>query len=260
MKQYTIDQFLANTAYGGASFSPDGRKILVSSNQTGVFNVFAHPGRRRQAGPAHRLQGQRHQADRLLPARRALPLHQRPGRQREDPPLRPVAGRQRPRPHARATSSRPTSWAGRADEKGFFFLSNERDPSAFDLYEMAVDGYERKLLYTNDGGYDPRRRLPGPPLDRPGQAAHQRRQPTSSSTTAPPATRRPRLPDDAGRRGGQRRRRPSARTARASTTPPTRAPSSPIWCATTWPPASGRGAAHRMGRGRRRLLARRQRS
>ncbi|HEV7785679.1 MAG TPA: S9 family peptidase, partial [Thermoanaerobaculia bacterium] len=37
-KPYTIDQFLANTSYGGASFSPDGGKILVGSNQTGVFN------------------------------------------------------------------------------------------------------------------------------------------------------------------------------------------------------------------------------
>src|SRR3954447_8229151 len=35
VRQYTIDQFLANTAYGGASFSPDGRKILLSSNQGG---------------------------------------------------------------------------------------------------------------------------------------------------------------------------------------------------------------------------------
>ncbi len=43
VKQYTIDQFLANTAYGGASFSADGRKLLVGSNQTGVFNAFAFP-------------------------------------------------------------------------------------------------------------------------------------------------------------------------------------------------------------------------
>src|SRR5947208_9526091 len=43
VKQYTIDQFLANTSYGGASFSPDGHKILLSSNETGVFNVFALP-------------------------------------------------------------------------------------------------------------------------------------------------------------------------------------------------------------------------
>ena len=43
VKPYTIDQFLANTAYGGASFSPDGKRLLVGSNQTGVFNAFAIP-------------------------------------------------------------------------------------------------------------------------------------------------------------------------------------------------------------------------
>ena len=44
VKQYTIDQFLANTSYGGASFSPDGRKILLSSNET------ASPAPRRSGG------------------------------------------------------------------------------------------------------------------------------------------------------------------------------------------------------------------
>ena len=55
VRQYTIDQLLSITSYIGPpnaampmggytnSFSPDGRKILVSSNQTGVFNVYALP-------------------------------------------------------------------------------------------------------------------------------------------------------------------------------------------------------------------------
>src|SRR4051812_49541713 len=43
VRQYTIDQFLANTAYGGGSFLPDGRKILLGSNQTGGFKAFPLP-------------------------------------------------------------------------------------------------------------------------------------------------------------------------------------------------------------------------
>ena len=35
--QYTLDQFLTTTSMGGASFSPDGSKILVSSNQSGIL-------------------------------------------------------------------------------------------------------------------------------------------------------------------------------------------------------------------------------
>jgi dipeptidyl aminopeptidase/acylaminoacyl peptidase len=44
-------------------------------------------------------------------------------------------------------------WA--PDETAFFFLSNERDPRYFDVYEMAVDGYKRQLLYKNEGSFSP---------------------------------------------------------------------------------------------------------
>src|SRR5688572_20882458 len=55
VRQYTIDQLLSTRSYSGPprppgprggyaySFSPDSRKILVSSNKTGVFNAFAIP-------------------------------------------------------------------------------------------------------------------------------------------------------------------------------------------------------------------------
>ena len=39
--QYSIEDFYKNTAYRGADFSPDGGHIVVTSNQTGVFNVWA---------------------------------------------------------------------------------------------------------------------------------------------------------------------------------------------------------------------------
>src|SRR5690606_39924115 len=43
VRQYTIEEFLGTTTILGASFSPDGSKILVSSDETGVFNAFAVP-------------------------------------------------------------------------------------------------------------------------------------------------------------------------------------------------------------------------
>ncbi len=42
-KQYTIEDFLAITNYKGLSFSPDNSSILVSSDQSGVYNAFAVP-------------------------------------------------------------------------------------------------------------------------------------------------------------------------------------------------------------------------
>src|SRR5438309_12039294 len=43
VKQYTIDQFMATTRVGGASFSPDEKSILFHSNKSGIFNVYAAP-------------------------------------------------------------------------------------------------------------------------------------------------------------------------------------------------------------------------
>ena len=42
-KQYTIEQFYATTGVRDASFSSDEKRILFSSNQTGVYNVYSVP-------------------------------------------------------------------------------------------------------------------------------------------------------------------------------------------------------------------------
>ena len=43
VKQYTIEQFMDNKAVGGGSFSPDSSKLLVSSNRSGIYNVYTIP-------------------------------------------------------------------------------------------------------------------------------------------------------------------------------------------------------------------------
>jgi len=40
-KRYTIEQFMATTNIGGASFSADEKRILFHSNKTGIFNVYS---------------------------------------------------------------------------------------------------------------------------------------------------------------------------------------------------------------------------
>ncbi|RLD94003.1 MAG: S9 family peptidase, partial [Bacteroidetes bacterium] len=39
--KYTIEQFYDNLSIGGGSFSADETTLLVTSNQTGIYNVFA---------------------------------------------------------------------------------------------------------------------------------------------------------------------------------------------------------------------------
>src|SRR5262245_61964366 len=42
-QQYTPEQFFRTTTFTGASFSADETRILLSSDATGVFNVYAQP-------------------------------------------------------------------------------------------------------------------------------------------------------------------------------------------------------------------------
>ena len=151
-KQYTIDQFLANTAYGGASFSPDGRKILVGSNQTGTFNVFSIPV---DGGRPVQLTDSKVNA--IQPVgyfpndERFLYLSDQGGNEKSHLYVQSPDGSVRDLTPGDKLRAEFEGWA--PDEKSFFLATNERDPAAMDLYEMSVDGYERKLLYTNDGGF-----------------------------------------------------------------------------------------------------------
>ena len=42
-KEYTIEQFMATTSVTGASFSADEKRVLFSSNATGIYNVYSVP-------------------------------------------------------------------------------------------------------------------------------------------------------------------------------------------------------------------------
>src|SRR5215218_11412220 len=42
-RQYTIEQFMATTRVMGASFTPDEQRVLLSSNESGIFNAYTVP-------------------------------------------------------------------------------------------------------------------------------------------------------------------------------------------------------------------------
>jgi len=150
---YTIDQFLATTVYSGSSFSPDGRKILVSSTQSGAINVFAIPVDGGQPVQLTDSKVSSANAEGYYPAdERFLYSSDQGGNEQSHLYVKSPDGTVRdltPGDKLRATF---LGWT--QDEKGFFFLSNERDPRAFDLYEMPVDGGAKKLLFTNDSDYN----------------------------------------------------------------------------------------------------------
>lgn len=43
VQKYTIEQFLDTKSIFGGSFSPDKKDLLVTSNQTGIYNAYTIP-------------------------------------------------------------------------------------------------------------------------------------------------------------------------------------------------------------------------
>ncbi len=152
VKQYTIEQFLANTTYSGGSFSPDSKKILLNSNETGVFNVYAMPA---GGGKPAQLTSSKVSAvfgiGYFPKDERFLYSSDQGGNEQTHIYVQSPDGKVQDLTPGEKVKANFEGWT--TDDKGFFFSTNERDPAAFDLYEMSFDGFGRKLLYQNDGKY-----------------------------------------------------------------------------------------------------------
>ncbi len=153
VKQYTIEQFLDTVAINGASFSPDGSKILVSSDQTGIFNAFAIPV---DGSAAVQLT---HSTTDSIFAYSYFPSDERfiygadqGGNELTHIYVRELDGSAKDITPGEKVKAAFHSWAD--DKRSFFITSNERNPSFFDLYEVKLDDYARERIYTNDGGFD----------------------------------------------------------------------------------------------------------
>lgn len=153
VRQYTIEEFLGTTTVLGASFSPDGSKILVSSDETGVFNAFAVP-----VDGGEPVQLTHSTTDAVIVAsyfpkdERFLYLSDQGGNELTHVYVQAPDGTVQDLTPGENLKANFLGWAD--DDASFFVSTNERDPRFFDVYEVTADGYERTLVYQNDEGYD----------------------------------------------------------------------------------------------------------
>ncbi|QBA65634.1 S9 family peptidase [Muriicola soli] len=153
LKTYTIEQMMDNENVGGGSFSPDLSKLLVTSNRSGIYNMYTVAV---EGGPfqavtesdsssifsisyfpedERKLFRMDNNGDEIY----HIYLMEEDGSHMD---LTPYEG-------ARSLFYR---WA--KDDKGFFFGSNKRDNRYIDLYKMDLATLIPKLVYQNDEGYN----------------------------------------------------------------------------------------------------------
>jgi len=150
--EYTIEQFLETISVFGSSFSPDADKVLVSSNESGIFNAYAISVDGRDPiqltasdADAIRVAGYFPQDERFLY------LSDRGGDELHHLYVRELDGSVTDITPGEGFKAAFYGWT--EDEESFLVGTNERDQRFFDVYAVATDGYERTLLYRNEEGY-----------------------------------------------------------------------------------------------------------
>ncbi len=152
-KLYTIEQFMATTRVGGASFSPREDRILFSSNESGIFNVYSVDVAGGKPRPVTRSKSDTTFGVSYFPRdERVLYTRDQGGNELNHLYVMGQDGKER---DLTPGDKLKAEFAGFThDGAGFHVLINDRDPRFFDLHRFDAASYERVLVYQNDGGFE----------------------------------------------------------------------------------------------------------
>jgi dipeptidyl aminopeptidase/acylaminoacyl peptidase len=150
--EYTIDQFMETTSIFGSSFSPDGTKILVSTDETGILNAYAVPV---SGGDPIQLTDssvESIRASSYFPDdERFIYMADEGGNELDHVYVRELDGTDTDLTPGEGLKAAFAGWAN--DDASFFLISNERDQRFFDLFQVTIDGYEKTVMYRDETGY-----------------------------------------------------------------------------------------------------------
>src|SRR5689334_10166770 len=132
-KEYTIEQFMATTSVRDASFSADEKRVLFSSNQTGIFNAYTVPVSGGPATPVTQSTTDSTYAVSYFPHDdRLLFTRDQGGNELNHLYVRTPDGQDKDLTPGEKLKASFQGWTPAGD--AFWATTNERDPKFFDLY------------------------------------------------------------------------------------------------------------------------------
>lgn len=153
VKQYTIDQFYKSTQVNGGAVSSNDSKLLVNSNESGIYNAYEidiASGQKKALTKSTKesifandyVPGSTHfiySADKGGDENDHLFLQKTDGTVRDLTP---------------GEKEKANFWGWSKDNKFLYYITNKRDPRFFDLYKMDTSTWTPILVYKNESGYD----------------------------------------------------------------------------------------------------------
>lgn len=151
IQQYTIEQFMDNEAVGGGSFSVDESNLLVSSNRSGIYNVYTIPTKGGEMTAITQSDSTSIRAQSYFPNdNRMLLSADGNGDEIDHLFVRKLDGTIKDITPDKGAKSGFYGWS--EDDQYLYFGSNKRDSRYFDVYKMSVDDFSSKMIYQNDSG------------------------------------------------------------------------------------------------------------
>jgi len=151
--QYTIDQFYKNVNIGFSAFSPDETKMLVSSNETGIYNVFeitVNDGSKKQV--TNSTTESFFAVDYVHGTNQILYSADKGGNEISHIYLLSEDGTTVDLTPGDAVKASFNGFS--KDKKVMYFSSNKRDPQYFDLYKMNVGEWKEEMIWENKEGFE----------------------------------------------------------------------------------------------------------
>ncbi|PWG05300.1 S9 family peptidase [Polaribacter aquimarinus] len=153
LKQYSIEQIMDNESIFGGSFSPDKSKLLVSSNRSGIYNMYTVSTKDGTFYPITASDSSSVFGTSYFPNdERMLFRMDNNGDENFHIFLREKNGSTRDLTPDKGARASFYGWA--KDYKSFFYASNKRDRRFMDIYEMEIKDFTAKMIYENKKGYD----------------------------------------------------------------------------------------------------------
>ncbi|MCB0521774.1 MAG: alpha/beta fold hydrolase [Lewinellaceae bacterium] len=153
VKQYTIEQFYKNVRIGGGAWSPDEAKLLVHSDESGIFNLFeinVADGSKRQV--TNSAVESCFTVDYVPGTGQILYSSDKGGNEISHIYLLKDGGS--PQDLTPGEQEKANFYGWSLDKKTMFYSSNKRNPQFFDLYKMGTGDWKASMIYQNDEGLD----------------------------------------------------------------------------------------------------------
>jgi len=153
IQQYDIEQFMDNEAVRGGSFSSNNSNLLISSNRSGIYNIYTVPAKGGEMTEITSSDSTSFFAESYFPNDdRMIISADGNGDEIDHLFVRTADGVIKDITPEKGAKASFYGWS--KDEKYLYYGSNKRDPKFFDVYKMSIDNYASALIYQNNEGLD----------------------------------------------------------------------------------------------------------